>query len=108
MHRARLAILVVQGDHQVSAFTVLLDGRVIYYRQVQLTVIVAVKQSNSATPHCLEDIAPVSAGIGHGRDANLRGNVSEEYAAVRRGVRFANLSFCGIARLGGKTRVLRG
>src|SRR5262245_23519162 len=96
MDRGKIAVLVVERNHQVSTCTILLNGGVIDYRYIQLSVVVAVKQCNAAAAHCLQDITSVSAGLRRSCDPNLGGDIPKKNVGVRNGIRFAGWACRGM------------
>src|ERR1017187_2967578 len=79
---ARGDVLVVQRDHQITAFEVLFDGGIIDYCDVQPAVVVAIKQCDATTSHGIENIPPIRARVGHCGQPHLCGYVAEMHAGL--------------------------
>src|ERR1700716_2737883 len=72
-----IRVLMVERDHQITALQVLVDSGIVNDNNVELSVIVAIKESDSAASHRFKDIAPIRAGVWECGKASLRGDIAE-------------------------------
>jgi hypothetical protein len=76
-------VLVIERDHGIAAREVAWDGGVVHHSDIELAIVVAIEQRDSAAAHRLHNVPPLRRGMRHRCQPCLPADLAKEEGRVR-------------------------